>query len=475
MTKEMQKVSCITSEGWTIKGYGTLDSTTQIMHGKSERRVLWVDPHQPTKELEWSVQYLFHIVDQNDEGYITQTKLEQAFVHWGLPKEDAALFTKECDFQGDGVIKFRSFLNLFHRKEKQIKTLFREIDIKNTGAFTSTELGEALHRGNVAISHKEHETLLKRIDRDGSGLITFDKWRDFLLLCPVSTDLATVYTFYRRLVQSDHETATLTPATNQRQPWKYFMAGAVAGATSRTGTAPLDRLKVLLQVQTGPTKHVTGMREGLRAIYLDGGITAFWRGNGVNILKIVPESAAKFYTYEQTKQYVCSDPRDMGVHHRLIAGGMAGLVSQFAIYPMELIKTRLITQSIPRGLVATFRDIWYKEGPLTFYRGLTTALLGIVPYAAIDLTIFETLKLSYMHFFEVDTPSALAMLACGTISSTIGSTTVYPLALIRTKIQAQQCSGDTKAYSGMRGVIRETMAKDGIRGFYKGMYPNLVK
>lgn len=31
--------------------------------------------------------------------------------------------------------------------------------------------------------------------------------------------------------------------------WRQLVAGAMAGAVSRTGTAPLDRLKVFLQVQ----------------------------------------------------------------------------------------------------------------------------------------------------------------------------------------------------------------------------------
>lgn len=84
-----------------------------------------------------------------------------------------------------------------------------------------------------------------------------------------------------------------------------------------------------------------------------------------------PESAVKFYTYERAKTWVRDNPKgvdcfagaysrasaepyrrsrpsDMQIHHRLMAGGIAGLASQFAIYPMELVKTRLITQSVPR-------------------------------------------------------------------------------------------------------------------------------
>ncbi len=83
---------------------------------------------------------------------------------------------------------------------------------------------------------------------------------------------------------------------------------------SRTSTAPFDRLKVFLITRPpdlgGTSLHpdagVRGAKEILSAIariYAEGGIAAFWVGNGLSVAKIFPESAIKFLTYEAS---VCS-------------------------------------------------------------------------------------------------------------------------------------------------------------------------
>lgn len=65
-----------------------------------------------------------------------------------------------------------------------------------------------------------------------------------------------------------------------------------------------------------------------------------WRGNGINVLKIAPESAIKFAAYEQAKRIVLqfggSKERELSIYERFVAGSFAGGISQSVIYPLEV-------------------------------------------------------------------------------------------------------------------------------------------
>lgn len=99
----------------------------------------------------------------------------------------------------------------------------------------------------------------------------------------------------------------------------YFVAGGVAGVVSRTATAPFDRIKVYLIAQTKfeagaaleATKHLQParaakiasgpIRDTIRTLWNSGGFRAFFAGNGLNALKVMPESAIKFGSFEASR------------------------------------------------------------------------------------------------------------------------------------------------------------------------------
>ena len=82
-----------------------------------------------------------------------------------------------------------------------------------------------------------------------------------------------------------------------------FIAGGVAGAVSRTVVSPLERLKILFQIQSGgKNEYNQSVMKGLLKMWRDEGWRGFMRGNGTNCIRIVPYSAVQFGSYNFYKR-----------------------------------------------------------------------------------------------------------------------------------------------------------------------------
>jgi solute carrier family 25 phosphate transporter 23/24/25/41 len=79
--------------------------------------------------------------------------------------------------------------------------------------------------------------------------------------------------------------------------------GGVAGAVSRTIVSPLERLKILLQIQTvGREEYKLSIWQALKKIGKEEGWRGFMRGNGTNCIRIIPYSAVQFGSYNFYKR-----------------------------------------------------------------------------------------------------------------------------------------------------------------------------
>lgn len=82
-----------------------------------------------------------------------------------------------------------------------------------------------------------------------------------------------------------------------------FIAGGVAGAVSRTVVSPLERLKILFQIQSsGSNEYNQSVMKGLIKMWREEGWRGFMRGNGTNCIRIVPYSAVQFGSYNLYKK-----------------------------------------------------------------------------------------------------------------------------------------------------------------------------
>ncbi|XP_045623017.1 mitochondrial adenyl nucleotide antiporter SLC25A25 isoform X3 [Procambarus clarkii] len=326
-----------------------------------------------------------------------------------------------------------------------------------------------------------------KMDKDGTLDISFDEWRDYLLFHP-SANLHDIILYWRHATNLDVGEDLAVPDDFSLEEWlsgmwwRHLVAGGVAGMVSRTCTAPLDRLKVFLQVHGA--KQFESLAKCFKYMLKEGGVPSLWRGNGINVLKIAPESALKFAAYEQAKRMVlqfggCKE-RELSIYERFVAGSFAGGFSQTAIYPLEVLKTRLALRKTGQysSIFDAAKKIYRQEGLRSFYRGYIPNLLGIIPYAGIDLAIYETLKKTYVQHHKDNTnPSVFVITACGAFSSSCGQLASYPLALVRTRLQAQVIAPGMvhDMPITMSGLFRHIFATEGVFGLYRGITPNFMK
>jgi solute carrier family 25 (mitochondrial phosphate transporter), member 23/24/25/41 len=169
---------------------------------------------------------------------------------------------------------------------------------------------------------------------------------------------------------------------------------------------------------------------------------------------------------------------------------MAGMMSQAVVYPLDTLKFRMQCETVVGGergnklIWHTAQKMWARNGIASFYRGLPMGLMGMFPYAAVDLFMFETLKKKMIarnakklgvKDDEDALPGNFTLALMGGFSGAFGASIVYPLNLLRTRLQSQGTAGHPRTYTGIMDVTRQTLKHEGWRGLFKGLTPNLLK
>ncbi|TYH02989.1 hypothetical protein ES288_A09G184400v1 [Gossypium darwinii] len=296
--------------------------------------------------------------------------------------------------------------------------------------------------------------------------------------------------FLQQQQQQQHEHSSKQGLNPQIGTVQQLLAGGIAGAFSKTCTAPLARLTILFQVQ-GMQSDVSALskasiwREASRIINEEG-FKAFWKGNLVTTAHRLPYTAVNFYAYERYKSFLqsalCLENQrvkagaDLGVH--FVGGGLAGMTAASATYPLDLVRTRLAAQRNTiyyRGIWHAFHTICREEGFFGLYKGLGATLLGVGPSIAISFSVYESLR-SYWQLQRPDDSTIMVSLACGSLSGIASSTAMFPVDLVRRRMQLEGAAGRARVYkTGLAGTFRHIIHSEGLRGLYRGILPEYYK
>lgn len=427
---------------------------------------------------------LFNKLDSNKDGKVDVAELRQGLAAMGISSGAGAAqkIVSSGDQDQDQGLDFEEFSKYLKEHEKKLRLTFKSLDKNNDGRIDHMEIKQSLADLGLDISTEEAQKILQSIDVDGTMTVDWSEWREHFLFNP-ATNLQEIIRYWKHSTVLDiGDSLTIPDEFTEEEKtsglwWKQLSAGAMAGAVSRTGTAPLDRMKVFMQVHSSKSNKIS-LVGGFKQMLKEGGVSSLWRGNGVNVLKIAPETAIKFMAYEQYKKLLASEAGKVKTHERFMAGSLAGATAQTAIYPMEVMKTRLTLRKTGQysGMFDCAKKILKKEGVKAFYKGYVPNILGIIPYAGIDLAVYESLKNLWLSRYASDSanPGVLVLLGCGTLSSSCGQIASYPLALVRTRMQAQaSVEGSEQLPMGL--MVKKIVEKEGLFGLYRGILPNFMK
>lgn len=268
-----------------------------------------------------------------------------------------------------------------------------------------------------------------------------------------------------------------------------FWGGGVAGAVSRTVVSPLERLKILLQVQSvGREAYKLSVGQALGKMWKEEGWRGFMRGNGTNCVRIVPYSAVQFSSYNFYKRNIFEPypGADLAPLTRLVCGGIAGVTSVFFTYPLDIVRTRLSIQTASfselgqrpakmPGMWATMVQMHKTEGGMAaLYRGIIPTVAGVAPYVGLNFMVYESVR-KYLTYEGEQSPGAARKLLAGAVSGAVAQTFTYPFDVLRRRFQINTMSGMGYRYKGVFDAIRVIVGQEGVRGLYKGIVPNLLK
>lgn len=255
----------------------------------------------------------------------------------------------------------------------------------------------------------------------------------------------------------------LRTSKNENNGSIKFLYGGIAGIFSRTIVAPLDRIKILMQItKNNNDSFIQVMKQTIKQEK----ITSLWKGNILNCIRVFPYSSIQFTTYDICKKYSSIETNNITIYNRLLFGVIAGSIATTITHPMDVIRHRLLCYPNINTFNHSIKDLYLENGMRSYLKGYGSTLVSLTPFIAINFSVYDQLKTN----LNVEPTNTLVILSLGAISAIISQGICYPLDTIRRRMQL---SGNN--YKNGLDVLVQIVKKEGIPKLYSGMIPNMLK
>jgi solute carrier family 25 (adenine nucleotide translocator) protein 4/5/6/31 len=274
---------------------------------------------------------------------------------------------------------------------------------------------------------------------------------------------------------------------------KDLAAGGISGAVSKTITAPIERVKLIIQTQdanpkikSGEVARYTGIGNCFSRVASEQGVGAFWRGNFTNCIRYFPTQAINLASKDAIKglfpKYNAKTDFWPFFAVNLASGGLAGAVSLTFVYPLDYARTRLASDvGSGKKTFEGLGDCLKKtaQGPkgfLSLYNGFGISVAGIIPYRGVQFGLNDTIK-GLNPWDKETTFRGIASKWVGAQFSVIMSGFVtYPFDTVRRRLQMEsELPVDKRMYKGAVHCARKILSDEGAAAMFKGAGANVLR
>jgi solute carrier family 25 (mitochondrial adenine nucleotide translocator), member 4/5/6/31 len=272
-----------------------------------------------------------------------------------------------------------------------------------------------------------------------------------------------------------------------------FMAGGVSGAIAKTATAPIERVKLIIQTQdanpkiiSGEVKRYNGIVDCFTRVAKEQGIGAFWRGNLTNIIRYFPTQAFNFAFKDTIKAMFPKADKNTEFGKffmiNMASGGLAGAGSLMIVYPLDYARTRLASdvgsgKQQFSGLYDCLSKTVKTSGISGLYNGVGVSVVGIIPYRGVYFGLFDTLS-GYNPYQKEENAviRASSKFACAQFSAISAGYASYPFDTVRRRLQMQsEKPKEQWVYSGTMDCFAKISKNEGIKALFKGAGANALR
>ncbi|CAM8948563.1 unnamed protein product [Rhodiola kirilowii] len=276
--------------------------------------------------------------------------------------------------------------------------------------------------------------------------------------------------------------------------WENAAAGAVSGFATVALMHPLDVVRTRFQVNDGRATHIPTYNNTAHAVYTISrteGLRGLYAGFYPAVLGSTVSWGLYFFFYSRAKERYSKNREEKltpGLH--LASAAEAGALVSLCTNPIWLVKTRLqlqtpLHQSQPySGLHDAFKTILKEEGWRALYKGFLPSLFLQISHGAIQFTAYEELRKAVVEYksrknltsSEADDQlNSVDYAALGASSKFAAILVCYPLQVIRSRLQQRPGNDGIPRYMHTWHVMKETARFEGLKGFYRGITPNILK